>query len=194
MGYHIYTTEGIVLKRVAFGEANILLHILTSDLGLIIGSAKSARLSVSKLRPALQEYSYVLVSCIKGKNGWKITNVAEKSNFFFGYPTYSHKVLTQVSNTVLKMITGESPHREIFEILKSGFVFLKEVDEKKIHNFEILIVLRILFELGYVDKNESTDKFLDNTLFWDDEVLDNVGEEKVALVSVINKALRESQL
>jgi recombinational DNA repair protein (RecF pathway) len=69
MSYHVYTTEGIILKRTPFGEANILLHIFTKDLGLIIASARSARLSVSKLRTALQEGSFVIISCVKGKGG-----------------------------------------------------------------------------------------------------------------------------
>jgi recombinational DNA repair protein (RecF pathway) len=32
---------------------------------LILASARSARLATSKLRPALQEYSLVNISCIK---------------------------------------------------------------------------------------------------------------------------------
>src|SRR3954468_15203265 len=104
MSYHIYTTNGIILKRTPFGEANILLHILTEDFGLIMASARSARLSVSKLRTTLQEYSFVSVSCIKGKNGWKITNAVDKGNFYFEYPDYTHKVLAQISSVLLKMI------------------------------------------------------------------------------------------
>ena len=131
MSYHIYTTDGIILKRTPFGEANILLHILTEDLGLIMASARSARLSVSKLRPALQEYAYVSVSCIKGKNGWKITNVVEKGSFYFDMPEHSHKVLAQVVWVLLKMIQGESVHPEIFQTVKSGFEFLKSLSEKE---------------------------------------------------------------
>ena len=83
MSYHIYTTDGIILKRKPFGEANVLLHILTEDLGLILASATSARSAHSKLRLALQEYSYCSASLIKAKNGWKVTNVVEKNNFYF---------------------------------------------------------------------------------------------------------------
>ncbi len=61
MSYHIYTTDGIVLKRTAYGEANIFVHVLTHDLGLIIASVQSARLSTSKLNSALSEYTFVSV-------------------------------------------------------------------------------------------------------------------------------------
>lgn len=194
MSYHIYTTEGIILKRTPFGEANILLHILTQDLGLIMASARSARLSLSKLRPALQEYAYVSLTCIKGKNGWKITNVVEKGSFYFGYPEHTHKVLSQIASVLLKMIQGESPNKEIFEIVKTGFKFLGETKENDIQGFEMLIVLRILYKLGYVVEDKATNLFLKDLSHWSSNILEEVSQNKKDIVSLINKALRESHL
>lgn len=194
MSYHIYTTDGIILKRRALGEADIVLYVLTYDFGLIIASAKSARVSSSKLRSALQEYSNVSLSCIKAKNGWKITNVVEKSNFYFGFPEYTHKVLAQVSSVLLKMIQGESPNPEVFRTVKSGFEFLKSVEEKNILNFEMLMVLRILKELGYVVTNSDTEIFLSNIEEWGTEIFEKINEKKSVIVEIINKALKESQL
>lgn len=194
MSYHIYTTDGIILKRSPFGEANIVLYILTEDLGLIIASARSARLYVSKLRPALQEYAFVSVSCIKGKGGWKITNVVQKGNFFFDTQKYSHKVLAQINSVLLKMIQGETPHKEVFLVVKSGFDFLKSIPQKSVTSFEVLSVLRILYELGYVAKNKDTEIFLDKTAEWSEEILENVNNNKINLIYFINKALKESQL
>ena len=194
MSYHIYTTDGIILKRSTFGEANVLLHILTYDLGLILASARSARLSVSKLRPALQEYTYVSVSCIKGKNGWKITNVVEKGNFYFENPECTHKVISQVSSFLLKMIQGEVPHKEIFQTVKSGFEFLENIKEVAVSEFEVLTVLRVLHDLGYVVKNTETELFLENREDWAPPVLEKVRENKKNIVVIINKALKESHL
>ena len=194
MSYHIYTTDGIILKRTAFGEANIFLHILTEDLGLIVAGARSARLSSSKLRPALQEYTYISVSCVKGKNGWKITNVVEKENFFFNYPNFSHKILSQISSVLLKMIPGESPHKEIFQIVKSGFEFLKTLQEKDVLNFETLVVLRILHQLGYVESGPEINFFLKNREEWNVSILEEVSQSRGNIIFTINKALKESQL
>ncbi len=194
MSYHIYTTDGIILKRKTFGEANVLLYVLTYDLGLIIASAQGARLSSSKLRPALQEYTLNSISCVKGKNGWKITNVVEKENFFFNYPGYSHKVLSQIVFILLKMIPGESPHKEIFQIIKTGFEFLKLLPEKHISDFEALIVLRILHQLGYVENKEDTGSFLKNDEEWNELILEKVSENKRNIILTINKALKESHL
>lgn len=194
MSYHIYTTEGIILKRGTFGEANVVLHVLTHDFGLIIASARSARLSASKLRPALQEYNLVSLSCIKGKNGWKITNVIEKGSFYFENPAFTHRVMSQISSILMKMIPGESPNKEVFEIVKSGFDSLRGLSEKNISNFEVLALVRILHELGYVVKNSETEYFLMGKEDWSVEVLRKIEESKKQIVAIVNKALKESQL
>ena len=206
MSYHIYTTDGIILKRTPFGEANVLLHILTEDLGLIMASARAARLSVSKLRPALQEYALVSLSCIKGKNGWKVTNVVEKGSFYFEYPEYTHQVVAQIGTLLLKMISGEAPHPEIFQTVLTSFEFLKSLLEKDVANFEILVVLRILHQLGYVASGGETklqhtqgspmyvEIFLNDATEWNNELLEKVEKSKSTLVGLINKGLKESHL
>lgn len=194
MSYHIYTTDGIILKRRSLGEADIILYILTYDFGLIIASAKSARLSSSKLSSALQEYSHVSVSCIKAKNGWKVTNVIEKGNYYFGVPDYTHKVLAQVSSVLLKMIQGELPNQEVYKIVKSGFEFLKSIQKENVECFEVLIVLRILKELGYVVVDSNTDVFLKNNEEWSIKILEEISNEKLLMINLINKALKESHL
>lgn len=194
MSYHIYTTEAIILKRTSFGEANILLHVLTEDLGLIQASARSARLSVSKLRPALQEYSLVSISCVKGKGGWKVTNVAGKGSLYYDLPKSSHVVLARAAQVLMKMITGESPHPEIFRIVKEAFESIKNIPDEDLQDFETLLVFRILFELGYVAKDAGVAEFLDEPQPWDTVLLQKANSERVHLVSLINKALKESHL
>ncbi|HEY0221020.1 MAG TPA: recombination protein O N-terminal domain-containing protein [Candidatus Paceibacterota bacterium] len=193
MSYHIYTTEGIILKRKGFGEADLFLHILTKDLGLILASAKSARLSSSKLKGALQEYSTLTVTCIKAKNGWKVTNVRGEGNLFFELPLYTHYVLAQLSSFILKNIVGELPQKEIFEIVKTGFEFLGTLKEEDLSEFEVLFVIRLLHKLGYVVLDSETEKYLKDSTIWDNKLLE-VRKDKIKLVGLINKALKESQI
>ena len=194
MAYHIYTTEGIILKRKAFREADVLLYVLTENLGLIVASARSARLSQSKLKGALEEYTYVSLSCVKGKNGWKITNVVDKENFFWRQSISSNKTLAQVSSVLLQMIQGESNHPEIFQTVKTAFLFLKDVKERDMGSFEILTVLRILYLLGYVVSDKITEIYLNNTNDWTESLLEKIALDKKIIVEAINKALKESHL
>jgi len=193
MSYHIYTTEGIILKRAPFGEANLLLYILTSELGLIIASARSARVSASKLRPALQEYAHVSVSCVKGKGGWKVTNVASIENYFFESPEHTHKVMAQIVTLLIKMMPGEECHPAVFSLVKSAFTEIKSIEKEDLESFEMLVVLRVMFELGYVAKNSEIEIFLkDNN--WENYILREVSVNRNILLMVVNKAIKESQL
>ncbi len=194
MSYHIYTTDGIILKRLNFGEANILLFILTDEFGLISASAQAARESFSKLNSALQEYSLISVSCVKAKNGWKITNATAKENFFFDYSLPVQKFVSRVSTVLVRMIPGEEKHRELFSVIYSSFEFLKNISEKDIPNFEILTMLRILYYLGYVEKSKQTEKFLQNDNKWGREIIDEISGVKSSLIGLINKGFEESQL
>src|SRR3989344_3482574 len=173
MSYHIYTTEGIILKRQVFGEADILLHILTKEFGLIMASARSARLQASKLKGSLQEYQHISVSCVKGKNGWRITNVGDLGSYFFNYPEAHRRILAQISDLLMKMISGELTHPA---------------------DFEALLVLRILYELGYVAKSEEIHIFIKNISDWRQELVELAGEKKTVIVGLINKAIKESHL
>lgn len=194
MSYHVYTTDGLILRRTPFGEANVVLHILTKDFGLIIASAQGVRLPKSKLCSVLQEYALITVSCVKGKNGWKITNAVEKENLYFSYPEYTRKVMSQIVSVLMKMIPGESRHPEIYDVVVSALTFLKSTTKDEINNFEILLMLRILYLLGYVGNDEKTKVLLDNTNEWKAEIFEIVKLNKANIVFLINKALRESHL
>jgi DNA repair protein RecO len=194
VSYHIYTTDGIILKRAPYGEANLMLYILTEDLGLIVASAQAVRKLSSKLRGAIQEYTLALVSCVKGKNGWRITNASAKEDLFPQVSSSGRKVVAQIVSVLLKMIPGEAPHPEIFRTVKTGFEHLKEIPEKNIPNFECLIVLRILYHLGYVVSDSDTEKFLYNTNEWNENLFNQISAQKREVVGLINKALEASQL
>jgi recombinational DNA repair protein (RecF pathway) len=171
-----------------------LFFILTADLGLIITSAQAVRSHRSKLNSALQEFSLVTLSCVKGKNGWKVTNAISKENFFFGAPLPIQKLVSQIASVLVRMMPGEQKHREIFSVTLAGFSALKNVDEKNLGSFEILMMLRILFHLGYIDKNSQTENFLQPDTDWNEKILNEVSSDKLGLIKLINKGLEESQL
>ena len=197
MSYHIYTTDGIVLKRQNFGESNALFFILTAELGLIIASAQAVRSHSSKLSSALQEYSLVTVACVKGKNGWKLTNAIAKENFFFGASLPIQKFVSQIASVLVRMMPGEQKHSEVFSVVSGGFSALKNVDQKNpinIGSFEILMMLRILYHLGYVDKNSQTEYFLQDDNDWNEKIIIEVASDKIELIKLINHGLEQSQL
>src|SRR3989344_3491573 len=72
MASHIYTTEGIVLSRSVFGEANLAVSLLTKTYGRITARARGARAMSSKLRFGLEPLSVGAFSLVKGTGGWRL--------------------------------------------------------------------------------------------------------------------------
>lgn len=194
MSYHVYNTKGIVIKRKVSGESDTVLYILTEDFGLIIASARATRNSGSKLKGSLQEYSLCEVSLVKGKNGWKITNAILINNFYFDLNKESKKILAKICLLLTKIIVGEIPHREVFDIVRSGFLSLSQSNEEDYRFIESLVVLRVLRELGYVVFNEESSIYLSDNNDWSSALLMHVKENSFEVVKLINKALKESQL
>ncbi len=193
MSYRVYTSPGMVLKKKNSGERDVVLYILTRDLGLVAASARSTRSSKSKLRGFTEEFTYGEFSLIKGRNGWKLTNVSDAENFFFSAPEYSRKTMAQISSVVMKMTQGESPHMEVFETVSKCFSFLTQARAEDVLSAEFLCVLRIMSELGYVHADNDVGVLLSNDSF-DSDFLQKVQDNRIKIVAVINKAMKESQL
>lgn len=194
MSYHIYTSQGIVLKRTPFGEANILIHILTRDLGLIMASAQSARSPHSKLNGALSEFSVSSMSCIKGKNGWKITDARSSDNFYFSLKPQSQKILAQITSTLFSLMPGEENNQVLYDTVYSGFNFLKTLDGMYVQTFECILMLRILYHLGYVVRDSVTEELLSQPTEWNTHIMDVCSANQRAFVAIINKGLSASSL
>lgn len=193
MSYHVYTTQGIVLRKKSVGEQSVFLHLLTEDLGLIIVSVRSTRSPKSKLRGLIEEYSHGYFSLIKSKNGWKLTNVSEEGNFFFCAPEYVRKTLAQISSVLIKMIQGEEMQKNVFELVLNTFESLTVSREDEVQPIEIIAVLRIMNLLGYVEKSNLNEDLLKDHVF-DEKTIKYSMENKIQMVGLINKAIKESHL
>ena len=124
----------------------------------------------------------------------QVADVSEKNNFYFQYPVHTHSVIARIASVLMKMITGESPHPEIFQTVRTAFEFLKSVSQESISDFETLTVLRILHQLGYIARDSVTETFLQNPTEWSIELLKKITESRTVLIGLINKGLAESQL
>lgn len=160
MAYTVHTTEGFILSSAPIGEANRLYHIFTREFGVIIATAQGVRLNVSKLRPHLLDFSFSSVSLVKGKEFWRITSAS-------GIKKSTDKTYVQILTIIKRLLQGEGEHESLFDYLKEE-LFKENLDETH-------LMIRILLELGYIDKKEITDN-------------------KKELIGLINKGLKESQL
>lgn len=196
MSYHIYQTEGLVLRGLPYREADRSLRILTPDLGLIDASASGVRLEKSKLRYSLQEFSHSSISLVRGKAGWRVTSAALRHDFFSEFRPACRKLelAARILALLLRLVNGEEANPELFALVMDGLKFLSTVPESSLANAECLIVLRMLRHLGYIgDSSEKLEGLLASSV-WTDTELGVLASHRRDAVAIINAALKETQL
>lgn len=190
--HHIYHTEGIILGSKNFKEANKYFYILTKDLGLVYAEAQGIRKLSSKLRYVLQDFNYVKLDFVQRKNIWRITNAIKTNELELLNKDFNKlKIVANISKLLLRLLPGIEPNPTLFKEVLDGFFLLEGNNLKEeLKNIEIVLVLRILSNLGYIGEN-----FEDLTRSpFESELLSVLSKNKVSIIKEINKALRESQL
>lgn len=190
--HHIYHTEGIILGSKNFKEANKYFYILTRDLGLVYAEAQGIRKISSKLRFVLQDFNYLKIDFVQRKNIWRITNAIKTNKLEeLNKDFYKLKIVANISKLLLRLLPGIEPNPTLFEEVINGFFLLEKNNSKEeLKNIEIVLVLRILSNLGYIGES-----FEDLTRSpFENELLGILSQNKVKIIKEINKALRETQL
>ncbi len=137
MSHAIYQTEGIVLGKRDFGEAERVYKIYTEKLGMIMATAQGVRLLKSKLRYNLDLFAYGNFSLIAGKDIWRITDSEEIKKI----SNSNLDVFSRIAIFLTRMIRGEERNDFIWQEVKK--IFLSGGDE-------IETVAGILHNLGYM--------------------------------------------
>ena len=195
--HHIYQTEGIVLSSTAFGEANKHFWIFTRDLGMITASAQGVRHLKSKLRYSLQDFSHGTLSLVRGKGGWRITNAAIESNIsadLRGNPPAA-AVAIQGLRLLKRLLPGEEGNPELFSIMSSALACLRseELSAAELQSVEMILILRILRNLGYFPVRENLVSFSESA-GWGRELLSGFEAHRKEALDAINASLRQTQL
>ncbi len=193
--HHIHHTHAIILGSKDLGESNKTLYLYTRELGLISARVQSVRKESSKLRYALQDYSYAEVDLVRGREVWRVTTAVAKESFLYTYRDLkAFTTIRHISSLVIRLCTGEERNEKIFEDLLLGLRFYNKenlTDEDK-QKTELALVLRILHHLGYIGETEKFASILEDVFDPSREVYQKL--EKKTILFEINRALKESHL
>lgn len=192
--HHIYHTEGIVFSGKNIGESGRYYKIFTKDLGMITAKAEGVRKISSKLRYILQDFSYLKIDLIKGKNFWKITS-ASKTNLLEDITKNkdTYKIFSDILNLLSRLLSGEEVNTPLFLDIKSGLIMLESVSTKAdLKNTEVVLVLRILKHLGYISENKTLTKYINSS--FEKSLISKVSIDRKNILREINRALKETQL
>lgn len=191
---NIYQTNGFVLRSFPLKEHNKKLILLTEDFGVIQVNAQSVRKIESKLQPLIQDFSLSEVVLVFGRQGWKLTNAKIIKNLYYSLREEKIEILVRIFTIILRLIPEEQKHPEIFDIVKKSADFLeKNSNEEVVINYlEVVSILKILHQLGYIGENQDLQKYLDND--FELRHISGFGKDHKKCVRAINLAIKESHL
>ena len=192
--HHIYHTEGFVLGSRNYKEAEKYYYIFTRDLGMIVASAQGVRKLSSKLRFVLQDFAYIKLDLVRGRDFWRITS-ASKTGIFDNLARNPETlgVLVNIFRLLKRLLTGEEANEFLFKDLLLGFSILeKSIKKEDLLNVEVIIVLRLLNNLGYLGENTKLTNFVHSP--FEEDLLYEVSGKRRDLLNQINRALRETHL
>ena len=192
---HIYTTKAFVIKSTPLGEANKTYFLFTKDLGFIKATAQSVRLDKSKLKGHLQDLSLINISLVKGKEIWRIVSAEAISQELFIKNFKKLLIVKNIFSLLLRLIHGEDKNEPLFDCIESFYNFIvnNDLTDDNLKNLETIVVLRILYYLGYFKKSFDLSDFVKNNDLTPD--LFNLFKNKRKSATVeINDALNETHL
>ena len=141
-------TEGIILARRNFGEADRILTIYTKDYGKISAIGKGVRRPRSKKAGHVELGSWCKIFAARGKNLDLLTEVETKKAFGIDNfsPAKANKIY-HLLELVDSLTQHEQKNQEVF------FLLLKYLDEiSKGNNFDLIssvFKVKLLSELGF---------------------------------------------
>jgi len=191
--HHIYHTEGIILGSKNYGEAGKYYPIFTRDLGMIYASAQGVRKISSKLRFVLQDFSYIKIDLVQGKDFWRVTS-ASKTNKLEQLlkDKETFLIVSNIGKLLKRLLAGVEPNEILFSDLINGFSVLEKTGKKELRNVEIILVLRILNNLGYIGDDKVLENFVKSP--FEENLVFEVSKSKSQVLNQINKALKETHL
>lgn len=192
--HHIYHTEGLILGSRNFGEAGKYYFIFTRDLGMVYASAQGVRKMSSKLRFVLQDYGYIKLDLVQGKDFWRVTS-AGKTNMLEDLSKHKGSLLVfaNISRLLKRLLAGEEPNSELFVDIIDGLLILEKYQTKEdLSNIEVVLVLRILNNLGYIGDSEVLKTLIKSP--FEEDIIFEVSKSRRQILHQINKALKETHL
>lgn len=152
MAYATYTTEALVCGSYDRGDANRSLVLFTKDAGMLYAEARSVREERSKQRCAVQDFSYLRVSLVRGKAGWRVGSVEVLENFYFQSTHREVRAMVlHIVRLLRRFIHGEEPHQTLFTLVIERLQQIAAVPPSHRSDWTLLTEVAVLGQLGYLD-------------------------------------------
>ena len=148
MHYRQYKTNGLVIRRIDYGEADRILTLLTPERGKIGAIAKGVRKNKSRLAGSIEFFAESVFTLIEGRGELDVVSSARLEHFYSNIMRdYDRLEFGYEAIRLLHRSTEDLLGSEFYQLLKSTFVYLD--DESITPNLvEIWFRLHLENELG----------------------------------------------
>lgn len=151
MAYAIYTTRALVCGSFDRNAADRSYRLFTERAGMLYASARSVRAERSRQRYALQDFSLVRVSLVKGKQGWRIGSVEPLHNYYhLAVDKSARGSVVRLLRLLRRFLRGEAPEPELFSYVVHALPRLSGTLPDRATE-ELVTLVHCLQLLGYVD-------------------------------------------
>lgn len=155
-----YKTEGVILKRTNFGEADKILTIYTRHFGKIKVLAKGVRKTTSRKGGHLELFNWTQLCLTKGRNLDLVTEAETVKSFQAWRKNLRKVALAYYFCELVERLTAENvKNQEIFNLLCGSLLGLGRARlddlEKASQNF----AQSLLEETGFWPRGKSADNF-----------------------------------
>src|SRR3989338_8668886 len=148
----------------------------------------------SKLRFILQDFAYIKVDLVQGKELFRVTS-ASKTNTLekITKNPATFEVYSNIARLLRRLLAGVMPNEALFADLLNGLCILEKAEtEEELRNIEAIIVLRIVNNLGYIGGDEALKAFIKSP--FEQEMIFEASKNRTKILTEINKALKETHL
>jgi DNA repair protein RecO len=151
MAYQTYITDAIVVGSYQSNAADKSFLLFTERAGLVYATARSVREERSRQRYALQDFSHITVTLVKGKASWRIGSVDVYDNFFHTATNRAARgSIVKLVKVIRRYVHGETPEPALYHELLIALRHLGQTALLERAAYEYLATVRLLRHLGYV--------------------------------------------
>jgi len=134
---------------------------------MLWASARSVRVEKSKQRFALQDFSVIRVSLVKGKGGWRIGSVEAISNPFMEAQNRQARAgVTTIVKLLRRFVHGEDPHPSIYTDASLALSCVSVAEGDDTIDIQDQFTLRSLHSLGYIAPDTSYETIIHSDDPW----------------------------
>ncbi|MCK5604166.1 DNA repair protein RecO [Candidatus Pacearchaeota archaeon] len=139
-----FSTTGIVIRKVDFGEADRIVTVLTEDMGKIDCIAKGARRLKSRFCGRLELFSEIQITCYQGQS----LACLNEAHLIDGFPdvkeTDRHRVLFYIAELTHRLIQDQQQIEGVYPLLHETINHLKEENKTDVILHTYLVKLLTL--------------------------------------------------